>query len=68
MLLDKEAFKTASKLYFKEHSEVDFANDQIEIEKLEDYFNIPPETFSFKPEVEFEYQKSKNAIKKVVLK
>jgi hypothetical protein len=68
LLFDKQAYTKAAQIFFEEHSDVNFDLETVEIEKLEDYFKISSEVFSRNPEEENEFQKSKNAVKKRILR
>jgi len=68
LLFDKQSFKKAAQIFFEEHSDVDFDMENIELEKLEDYFKISNDILSRNPLEENEFQKAKNVIKKRILR
>lgn len=68
LLYDKQSFRKAAQIFFEEHSDVNFDLENIELEKLEDYFKISNDILNRNPLEENEFQKSKNAIKKRILR
>jgi hypothetical protein len=64
---DKMAIKKASRIFFLEHMNIDFDKEDVDIERLEEYFKIPQDVFVRDPREDHEYQRSKKATQKSLL-
>ena len=56
------AARKASRLFFLEHLGVDFKEEDVELDRLEDYFKIPIDAIVRDPKEDLEFQKSIKSI------